>query len=565
MDRVPRGLGLRLIIVSAAIVALAALIVGVVVTKLSEDEVKARLMAQAEELAGLVDEVASAGSGPEDLARVVLRNRLRRAGSAWVMDREGRVVAAPDGWGRDVGPVALGDVEIELLAARQPIQTLGEKAVGNRVSFTRAIGRYEAGLGLARLHGEQRVVAFRVLPSRGWLVAVDEPYSASYSTSASLKKYVLLTCGVLGLSILLSTAVSISLIIKPYYRERLELLNRVEAANRNLKKLHEVSVAMQRSLALDDRIRTVLGAAHEVLGLDRIFLFMPNPECTVLECKGAFGNRDEPPEEIRLPVGPGGGVIAQAFLQKRTYRVENARELPPRLQLQPPYDEIRALRSRSFVVIPMIAESDCVGVVAVDNQLTKRPISDEVIETLQLFTSQAAVAIENARLYEQLKIYADELEVTDHLTQLFTFFHFKKLLQGEIDRARLTGTPLSLVVIRIDNFARYNERLGHKHGDEVLRVVAEQIRQGVRPKDVIGRCFGSTFAVALPGTGEAEARELAASLVARLEAESYPGEEALPEGRLRFAVGWAEYQRTDTASAEDFFTAVNERSKEGAA
>ncbi|WP_025323150.1 diguanylate cyclase domain-containing protein [Deferrisoma camini] len=558
-EKVPTGLGVRLILVSAAIVALAALVVGAVVTKLSEDEVKARLRAEASELARIVEEVAGASTAESDLSRVVLRNRLRRAGSAWVLDRQGRVIAAPAAMG---DAQDLGGLEVELLAARKPLETLGERGRGNRLRLAEAVGDYEEGIGLATLFGEPRMVAFRVLRDRGWVVAVDEPYASSSSVAASLKKYVLLTCGVLGLSILLSTALSISFVIKPFYRERLDLLARVEAANRNLRKLHEVSVGMQRTLALEDRIRTILGAAHEVLGLDRIFLFLPNPERTVLECKGAFGNQDESPEEIRLPLGPGGGVIAQAFLQKRTYRVENARELPPDLRLQPPYDEIRALRSRSFIVIPMIVESDCVGVVAVDNQISKRPIPPEVIETVELFTSQAAVAIENARLYQQLKLYADELEVTDHLTQLFTFFHFKKLLQGEIDRARLAGTALGLLVVRIDNFAQYNERLGHKHGDEVLRRVAEIIRERSMPKDVIGRCFGSTFAVLMPGADAETARERAADLLAALEEESYPGEEALPEGRLRFAAGWGEYRRAEGANAEEFFAAVNERTKE---
>ncbi len=561
-EKVPTGLGVRLILVSAAIVALAALVVGAVVTKLSEDEVKARLGAEADDLARIVEEVAGAGSGEADLSRVVLRNRLRRTGGAWVVDGDGRVVAAPPGVPE---AASLGEVEVELLAARKPLEALGNRAQGNRLKLADAAEGYEAGIGVATLFGEARIVAFRVLKDRGWVVAVDEPYASSSSVAASLKKYVLLTCAVLGVAILLSTALSVSLVIKPFYRERLELLGRVEAANRNLRKLHEVSVGMQKTLALEDRIRTILGAAHEVLGLDRIFLFLPNPEATVLECKGAFGNQDEPPEEIRLPLGAGGGVIAQSFLQKRTYRVENARELPSDLRLQPPYDEIRALRSRSFIVIPMIVESDCVGVVAVDNQLSKRPIPADVIETLELFTSQAAVAIENARLYQQLKLYADELEVTDHLTQLFTFFHFKKLLQGEIDRARLAGAPLALLVVRIDNFAAYNEKLGHKFGDEVLKKVAEVIRAKSGGKGVIGRCFGSTFAVLLPGMDAEGARQRAADLVAALEEQSYPGEDALAEGRLRFAAAWGEYQRGEAANAEEFFTRVNEQTKEARA
>jgi diguanylate cyclase (GGDEF)-like protein len=202
-----------------------------------------------------------------------------------------------------------------------------------------------------------------------------------------------------------------------------------------------------------------------------------------------------------------------------------------------------------------------VGVVGVDNQLSKLPITEEIIEGLELFTSQAAVAIENAKLYQQMKLYADELEVTDHLTQLFTFFHFKKLLQGEIDRVRISGQPLSLGVFSIDNFAQYNELLGHKFGDDVLRRVAAVIREGARKKDFIGRCFGSTFAMVLPNTSEEEAGRVAKEVLARLADEVYPGIEALPDGRIHFLDGVGEYRKGEAWTAEDFFTEVHGKSK----
>jgi len=563
MEMLSRRLGLRLITVSAAIVAVAAVVVGAVVMKLSEDEVKERLLSQAEELANVVAGVAGAFASPADLDRVVRTTKLRRTGAAWILDREGRFVTNPDPQQQTYMDKCLpfGDVEIELTAVHHPLTQAVDRTTGNRMPLKAVVGRYESGVGLVQCLGAPHVVAFKVVPEQGWVVGVDEPYSAASSVTASLKKYILITCGVLGLAILLSTVISVSYIIKPYYREKLELSARIERANRNLKKLHEVSVGMQKSLALEDRIQKILGAAHEVLGLDRIFIFLPNPEGTVLECKGAFGNEDETPEEIALPVGPAGGVIAQAYLKRKTFRVANAQELPEELRLPPPYDEIKALRSRSFVVLPMIVGNECVGVAALDNQMSKAPISDEVIGGLELFTSQAAVAIENAKLYEQLRMYANELEITDHLTQLFTFFHFKKLLHGEIDRARVASRPLSLAVFSIDNFARYNELLGHKHGDEVLRRVAQAVRETVRKQDVIGRCFGSTFATILPGAAAEEARALAAAIQSRLEGQGYPGEEVLPEGALRFRVGVLGYPRGEALSAEDYFSRVAEHSK----
>jgi diguanylate cyclase (GGDEF)-like protein len=563
MERSTRGLGFRLITVSVALVAAAALVVGAVVTKLSEDEVQTRLRTQVEELANQVSGAVEAGGDPQELGRMLLAAKLRKTGTAWVLGRDGQFVTPPD-------PrlttyidkcVPFGASEIELTKVWQSTLAPRARDTTHKIPLAAVVGRYDAGVGILDCLGEPHVTAFQVLPESGWIVGVDEPYAATYSSTASLKKYVLITCVTLGFSILLSTVISISFIIKPFYRERLEMTARIEAANRNLKRLHDVSVGMQKSLALGDRIHKILLAAREVLGLDRILIFLPNTDNTVLECRGAVGNEDEPPESIALPIGPEGGCISQAYLKRKTFRILNSLELPKELRLRPPYSEIKAVRSRSFVVLPMIVENQCVGVVAVDNQVSKKLITDDVIEGLELFTSQAAVAIENAKLYQQLKLYADELEVTDHLTQLFTFFHFKKLLQGEIDRVRVTGGELSLAVFSIENFARYNEMLGHKHGDEVLRAVAGEIRHGVRKRDVLGRCFGSTFAVIFPGTTREDAAAIVKDVVAKLIDRSYLGEDALPEKGIRFLSGVSEYRRGEGWSAEDFFTAVNERSK----
>jgi diguanylate cyclase (GGDEF)-like protein len=563
MERSTRGLGFRLITVSVAIVAVAAVAVAVVVTKLSEDEGKTRLLRQAEGLAQLVKGTMSAGGQAAGIGRVALAAKLREVGTAWVLDQDGRLMG--EGVTRQfVGRgrcVPFGDSEIDLITVMQPVAQMGGQQKLSTVPLKGVVDLYDAGIGILNCLGNPHLTAFRVIPELGWIVGVDEPFAASGSNTASLKKYILLTCGVLGVFILLGTAFSISFIIKPFYRERLELSARMEAANHNLKKLYEVSVSMQQSLSMEDRVHKILAAAHEVLGLDRIFLYLSNADNTVLECLGAFGNRDEDPSEIVLPLGPAGGVIADAFLKKKTFRVENSRDLPRDLRLLPPYSEIRALQSRSFVVYPMIVENEGLGVVAADNRLNKAPITDEVIEGLEVFTSQAAVAIQNAKLYQQLKIYADELEVTDHLTQLFTFFHFKKLLQGEIDRARVGQGELSLAVLSIENFARYNELLGHRHGDDVLRRVAQVIRDAVRKKEIIGRCFGSTFAVLFPGTAEGDAQPLLDDVLQRLRAATYAGQETLGADGVQFSLGFGGYRRGEAWSAEDFFSEVHSRTQ----
>ena len=77
--------------------------------------------------------------------------------------------------------------------------------------------------------------------------------------------------------------------------------------------------------------------------------------------------------------------------------------LPLELRLRPPYSELEAIRTKKFMVVPMIARGRRVGVLTADNKWSARPIHPHTVETLQVFASHAAVAVDNARLFQALQ------------------------------------------------------------------------------------------------------------------------------------------------------------------
>ena len=84
---------------------------------------------------------------------------------------------------------------------------------------------------------------------------------------------------------------------------------------------------------------------------------------------------------------------------------------------------------------------------------------------LNLIASQAAVTIENNKLYE--------LSITDGMTKLYVHRYFQARLSEEMLRARRYGLTLSLIMIDIDNFKKFNDTYGHQTGDDVLIRVAQ--------------------------------------------------------------------------------------------
>lgn len=105
------------------------------------------------------------------------------------------------------------------------------------------------------------------------------------------------------------------------------------------------------------------------------------------------------------------------------------------------------------------------------------------------------------------------LAINDGLTGIANRRHFEEALRLELKRARRTGAPLSLVLLDIDFFKKYNDRYGHVAGDDCLRQVAAALRATlVRPTDLAARYGGEEFAMILPATGQVGARYVAERL-----------------------------------------------------
>jgi len=84
--------------------------------------------------------------------------------------------------------------------------------------------------------------------------------------------------------------------------------------------------------------------------------------------------------------------------------------LPPELRLKSPYSALKAIRTKSFLVLPMIARGRPVGVLTGDNKPSGTPILPHTINLLKTFASHAAVAIENGRLFQEIEDKSRQLE-----------------------------------------------------------------------------------------------------------------------------------------------------------
>ncbi len=148
---------------------------------------------------------------------------------------------------------------------------------------------------------------------------------------------------------------------------------------------------------------------------------------------------------------------------------------------------------------------------------------------------------EKIQQLERAKERLRELAVTDGLTALANYRHFKDVLQLEIKRAERHKSLLSLIMFDIDYFKNYNDTHGHLAGDKVLQSIGALVSNNIRKIDLAARYGGEEFAVILPNTSETNARFVAEKLRRLIEQHHFPFQESQPNGNITISVGVASY------------------------
>ena len=135
------------------------------------------------------------------------------------------------------------------------------------------------------------------------------------------------------------------------------------------------------------------------------------------------------------------------------------------------------------------------------------------VELLESLTQQAALALNNAR---QHKLVVKQTRI-DSLTQVYNHGYFLERLSEDIFMAQADNVPLSIIMLDVDFFKKYNDMYGHLVGDEVLMLMVKTIKRFIKERDSIGRWGGEEFVISLPKTSLEEAKLVAKRIQETLE------------------------------------------------
>ncbi len=172
------------------------------------------------------------------------------------------------------------------------------------------------------------------------------------------------------------------------------------------------------------------------------------------------------------------------------------------------------------VLCPIRSKQKLEALLALSRKHRHGYYSRDDTDLLMTLALEAAVAIENAELYEKAKQRAN----TDELTNLFNHRFFHQRLDEEIARSSRFGAIFTLLFLDVDHFKTYNDVSGHLAGDDVLKNISNHITRTVRDIDVCFRYGGDEFALILPETPADGGRVVAERIRKRIEScADWPG------------------------------------------
>jgi diguanylate cyclase (GGDEF)-like protein len=276
---------------------------------------------------------------------------------------------------------------------------------------------------------------------------------------------------------------------------RARLYQEATQAAREMSSLYHIGLATSSSLDIDEVLMHIYQQVQQVLHPDTFFVALNDPRTGELHFElVAEQGRVLALHKVPLGANSMSGWVAE---HRRPLRVSHwdaqQGDVPPKRQ-------IYGLDTQSVLAVPLIVKDKVIGVISAQ---CARPdaFDDDKLRLLTAIAAQAALALENARLHEEVR----ERAVRDSLTGAYNHGALLERLTAAIEAAGARARPVALIMLDVDHFKAFNDQWGHQAGDAALQGLVAVVTANIKAGDTVGRWGGEEFGVVLPEAGLAEA------------------------------------------------------------
>jgi diguanylate cyclase (GGDEF)-like protein len=316
------------------------------------------------------------------------------------------------------------------------------------------------------------------------------------------------------------------------------------------RRLLEINERLLSTLDRADVMETIADGLRSVVRYDNLSIYRADEVKQVLQ---PVLTRERHAEEVSRYVVPfGSGLMGWAVEHGEPILANDALNDPRAMQIPGTPDDPEAL-----IVVPLIADGEVIGCMNLSRVGGPEVhFSDADFDLVKLFAGQASIALRNAEAHQAIAMRAE----TDALTGLGNHGAFQRTLADVLGhpegaapsrpKGRQAG-PVALLMMDLDNFKAYNDRLGHPAGDALLHAIGNAIYGSARAEDRVFRYGGDEFALILPGA-DARAAEAVGERV-RAAVARLTSKEPMP---VTISVGVAAYPG-DATDKNDLIAAAD--------